>query len=189
VLSLSLSLSPPPLFYARAHARRYNAIKLAVGKGNDLTGFSVKSVTDGTTALGEVTIKIQPSSDGMGKRSVKGLVKIAGSSGGEAEAAAVEEEEEGEEGEGGEEDVARNTSQPRRKRLPTYSGVAADKDIIVASAFAYVAGAFEVGGGGSGQGAVPLSPLSWLCFWLLTHTPHSQPSHTPRLLFSSCSPQ
>jgi hypothetical protein len=108
-----------------------------VGKGNDLTGFSVKSVTDGTTALGEVTIKIQPSSDGMGKRSVKGLVKIAGSEGAAASPLDVEEEEEEEDGEaaGGNQSLA----VPRRKRLPTYSGVAADKDIIVASAFAYVA--------------------------------------------------
>ena len=108
-----------------------------MGKGNDLTGFAVKSVTDGTTALGEVTIKIQPSSDGMGKRSVKGLVKIGGGEAGEA-GAEDEEGEEGEEGEG-----ALSNGQPRRKRLPTYSGVAADKDIIVASAFAYVAGAWQ----------------------------------------------
>ena len=151
----------PPLTPHSPHAlalRRYNAIKLAVGKGNDLTGFAVKSVTDGTTALGEVTIKIQPSSEGMGKRSVKGLVKI----GGAGEAGGEEEEEEGEEGE--EEGGALSNGQPRRKRLPTYSGVAADKDIIVASAFAYVAGALarhlaHQQGGGL-LSLVSFSPLS-----------------------------
>jgi len=99
----------------------YNAIRLAVGRGNDLTGFSVKSITDGTNALGEVTIKIQPSEDGdMGRRSVKGLKMAGGAAGGE------EEEEE--------EDLG-GSKNPRK---PTYSGTAADKDIIVASAFAYV---------------------------------------------------
>ncbi len=95
-----------------------------------------------------MTIKIQPSSDGMGKRSVKGLVKIGGGEAGEA-GAEDEEGEEGEEGEG-----ALSNGQPRRKRLPTYSGVAADKDIIVASAFAYVAGAWQLR-------APPPHSLSW----------------------------
>ena len=102
----------------------YNSIKAVVGRGNDLTGFSVRSITDGTTALGEVTIKIQPA-EGGGKRCVKGLVRV-GASGADSGEAAVREWDEGEAGaEGG--------------GSPTYSGVAADKDIIVAAAFAYVA--------------------------------------------------
>jgi hypothetical protein len=125
----------------------YNAIKLAVGRGNDLIGFSVKSVTDGTTALGEVTIKIQPSSDGMGKRSVKGLVNIAPEAGAVQDVSLGEEEEE--------EQEAAVTG--KKMRLPTYSGVAVDKDIIVASAHAYVAGECEEGR--EARTAISLFPL------------------------------
>ena len=89
----------------------YNAIKGVVGRGNDLTGFSVRSVTDGTTALGEVTIKIQPTEGGMGTRSVKGLQRI-GAGGDDSGAAAVKEWEDGDSGSGG-------------GGSPTYSGVAA----------------------------------------------------------------
>jgi 2-isopropylmalate synthase len=89
----------------------YNAIKSVVGRGNDLTGFSVRSVTDGTMALGEVTIKIQPAGEGMGRRSVKGLQRIGGAGGADAGSAAVKEWEEGDANSGG--------------GSPTYSGVAA----------------------------------------------------------------
>jgi 2-isopropylmalate synthase len=88
----------------------YNAIKGVVGRGNDLTGFSVRSVTDGTMALGEVTIKIQPT-EGMGRRSVKGLQRIGGAAGTDSGEAAVKEWEEGDSSAGG--------------GSPTYSGVAA----------------------------------------------------------------
>ncbi len=57
----------------------YNAIKNVVGRPNDLTGFAVRSVTDGQTALGEVTIKISPvEGGGAGSRNVRGLDRIGG---------------------------------------------------------------------------------------------------------------
>jgi hypothetical protein len=133
----------------------YNAIKGVVGRGNDLTGFSVRSVTDGTTALGEVTIKIQPTEGGMGTRSVKGLQRI-GAGGDDSGAAAVKEWEDGDSGSGGGA-RPRTAAWPRVRpaRAPLISPpkprpsppqalfppppLAADKDIIVAAAFAYVA--------------------------------------------------
>jgi 2-isopropylmalate synthase len=109
----------------------YNAIKEIVNKPNDLVHFSVVSCTDGTNALGEVTIKISPAPEGhCGKRSVKGLKRIAhvdaGLAGAKqqlpAEPLVLFDEEENLNG----------ASQLQ------YIGTHADKDILLAAAHAYV---------------------------------------------------
>jgi hypothetical protein len=114
-----------------------------VKRPNDLTHFSVHSVTDGQTALGEVTIKVAPAEAGAGKRSVAGLRRIsshsvaaaapaaspaaapAAASKAAAAAAATHGEKFLEEWE--------STGRP------SFSGTAINRDIIVAAAHAYVA--------------------------------------------------
>lgn len=98
----------------------YQAIKAVVGIANDLVEFKVQSVTDGTTALGEVTIKITAAADGVGSRRVDGLRRIEGAKGGEGRFLNVEE----------------LTGTPGKA---IFAGTAADKDILVAAAHAYVA--------------------------------------------------
>lgn len=100
----------------------YHAIKAVVGRPNDLTHFSISSVTDGTNALGEVTIKVARAEEGSGKRSVQGLKRIRG-----ADGAIIEE-------------AAGELDDPELQGARSqYVGTQADKDIIVAAAHAYVA--------------------------------------------------
>ena len=130
----------------------YNAIKSVVGRPNDLTHFSVQSVTDGTNALGEVTIKVSPAEQGPGKRWVRGLKMIKPPSGSGAAAVPAP-------------DVVQQEDDPELHGARSqYVGTHADKDIIVAAAHAYVAalnrllesaaagGAHAVHGAGSGGG-------------------------------------
>ena len=115
----------------------YNAIKSIVGRPNDLTDFAVHSVTDGQTALGEVTIKVAPAEAGSGKRSVAGLRRIsshsaAGVTAGAGAGAGA--------GPSGEKEPSKYLEQwESSSKKPSYSGTAIHRDIIVAAAHAYVA--------------------------------------------------
>ena len=46
----------------------YKAINRIVQVPNELTEFSIKAVTEGIDAVGEVTIRIEPTSGGNGQR-------------------------------------------------------------------------------------------------------------------------
>jgi 2-isopropylmalate synthase len=106
----------------------YNAIKAVVGRPNDLTGFSVRSVTDGQTALGEVTIKVKPASAGGGRRDVRGLARISSHTAPLAEVA----------GDGfSDEDLSVLDDETRGTEM-TFAGTHTDKDIIMAAANAYL---------------------------------------------------
>ena len=117
----------------------YNAIKSVVGRANDLTHFSVQSVTDGQTALGEVTIRVSPAESGPGRRQVAGLKRVKAPAGVGAHKpttpaaptpAAAEDAAVFSGGEYGD---------PAHGGRVQYVGTFADKDIIVAAAHAYVA--------------------------------------------------
>ena len=100
----------------------YNAIKSVVGRPNDLTGFSVRSVTDGQTALGEVTIKVTPAESGSsGRRDVRGLARVATADMGSIEV------------------LDGTAASERDSEPPSFSGTATDKDIIMGAAQAYLA--------------------------------------------------
>jgi len=77
-----------------------------------LTEFSIKAVTEGIDAVGEVTIRVEPTDD------------LQGYGGGNGEA-----------GQGFALNPQTGYQRPRRR---TYSGHGADMDIIVASAKAYM---------------------------------------------------
>ena len=117
----------------------YNAIRAVVGRPNDLIDFAIKSATDGTNALGEVTIKVSPAADGAGKRQVAHLPRVAAAADADAEAAAKLSLFN---------DPAENTGRA------VYSGTATDKDIIVASARAYVAALNRLLAADESKGAV-----------------------------------
>jgi 2-isopropylmalate synthase len=108
----------------------YNSIKAVVGRPNDLVGFHVKSVTDGQSAFGEVTIKVaEPKSAGSsGRRDVAGLrrVAVAAPAPDDPAQAAAEVSE------------FLEAWEDTGKRA-TYSGTAIHSDIIIASANAYIA--------------------------------------------------
>lgn len=101
----------------------FNVIRAIVGRPNDLTDFAVRSATDGTNALGEVTIKVAPASQGAGKRQVGHLPRVATAADAEAEAAAK---------------LSRFNDPAENTGRAVYSGTATDKDIVVAAARAYV---------------------------------------------------
>ena len=111
----------------------YNAIKEVVKRPNDLTHFSVQSVTDGQTALGEVTIKVAPTEAGGGKRDVKGLRRISSHSVPAAPGAPVSAATQQPAA------VAKFLEEGEGTGAPTFSGTAINRDIIVAAAHAYVA--------------------------------------------------
>jgi 2-isopropylmalate synthase len=90
----------------------YKAINRIVQAPNVLTEFSIKAVTEGIDAVGEVTIRVEPTDDLQGNG-------YGGS---------------GELGSG----FALNPQTGYRPRRRTYSGHGADMDIIVASAKAYM---------------------------------------------------
>ena len=113
----------------------YNAIKEVVKRPNDLTHFSVHSVTDGQTALGEVTIKVAPAEAGAGKRSVAGLRRISSHSVAAAAPAAASKAAAAAAATHGEKFLEEWESTGR----PSFSGTAINRDIIVAAAHAYVA--------------------------------------------------
>lgn len=120
----------------------YQAIKSVVGIANDLVEFKVQSVTDGTTALGEVTIKVTAASDGVGSRRLDGLRRIEGAKAGGAEGPAspslyLED--------------AELTGAPHKA---IFAGTAADKDILVAAAHAYVAAINRLLEAKAGKGAI-----------------------------------
>lgn len=119
------------LFHSLPLHAQYNAIKSVTGAPNDLTHFSVQSVTDGTNALGEVTIKVSPAAEGTGKRSVKGLKRIKGAAAHASSPAA----------DGGvpHPEVVADVDTELHGARAQYVGTHADKDIIVAAAHAYVA--------------------------------------------------
>lgn len=134
----------------------YNAIKSVVERPNDLTHFSVQSVTDGTNALGEVTIKVSPAEQGPGKRWVRGLKMIKSAQGAPVSTAAAAAAA-----------AAPDAHEPDLElhgARSQFVGTHADKDIIVAAAHAYVAalnrllesstagGAHAVHGAGTGGG-------------------------------------
>jgi 2-isopropylmalate synthase len=103
----------------------YNAIRGIVNRPNDLVDFAIKSATDGTNALGEVTIKVAPAADGSaGKRQVGHLPRVAAAADAEAEAAAK---------------LSRFNDPAENTGKAVYSGTSVDKDIVVAAARAYVA--------------------------------------------------
>jgi 2-isopropylmalate synthase len=87
----------------------YKAINRIVQAPNVLTEFSIKAVTEGIDAVGEVTIRVEPTGD------------MVGNGYGEAGAG-----------------YALNPQTGLRPRRRTYSGHGADMDIIVASAKAYM---------------------------------------------------
>lgn len=110
----------------------YNAIKNVVGRANDLVDFKVNSVTDGQTALGEVTIKVaSPSGNGSGKRDVAGLRRISmHSTKGlktDEKSTAISSVED------------RYLDANESTGRSTFTGTAINKDIVVAAAHAYVA--------------------------------------------------
>jgi 2-isopropylmalate synthase len=90
----------------------YKAINRIVQAPNVLTEFSIKAVTEGIDAVGEVTIRVEPTGD---------MVGDGYGSFGEAGAG-----------------FALNPQTGYRPRRHTYSGYGADMDIIVASAKAYM---------------------------------------------------
>jgi 2-isopropylmalate synthase len=90
----------------------YKAINRIIQAPNVLTEFSIKAVTEGIDAVGEVTIRVEPTGDMAGN-----------GNGGYGEA-----------GPG----FALNPQMGYRPRRRTYSGHGADMDIIVASAKAYM---------------------------------------------------
>jgi 2-isopropylmalate synthase len=91
----------------------YRAINRIVQAPNVLTEFSIKAVTEGIDAVGEVTIRVEPTGDWPNNGHLPG---------------------EGEPGPG----YALNPQTGYRPRRRTYSGHGADMDIIVASAKAYM---------------------------------------------------
>jgi len=91
----------------------YKAINRIVQAPNVLTEFSIKAVTEGIDAVGEVTIRVEPTGEMPGN----------GNAGGNGEA-----------GSG----FALNPQTGYHPRRRTYSGHGADMDIIVASAKAYM---------------------------------------------------
>jgi 2-isopropylmalate synthase len=115
----------------------YNSIKAVVGRPNDLVGFHVKSVTDGQSAFGEVTIKVsEPKEAGStGRRDVAGLRRVTAAA--PAPATSTRDLE----------DPAQAVAEVSEfleayedtGKRATYSGSAIHSDIIVASAHAYVA--------------------------------------------------
>jgi 2-isopropylmalate synthase len=112
----------------------YNAIKSVVGRANDLVDFKVNSVTDGQTALGEVTIKVASASgSGSGKRDIAGLRRISMHS----TKGLKTDEKVGSANSPVSEDryLDLNDSTGRS----TFSGTAINQDIVVAAAQAYVA--------------------------------------------------
>ena len=118
----------------------YNAIRAVVGRPNDLTDFVVKSATDGTNALGEVTIKVAPAADGSaGKRQVGHLPRVAAAADAEAEAAAK---------------LSRFNDPAENTGKAVYSGTSVDKDIVVAAARAYVAALNRLLAADDSKGAV-----------------------------------
>ena len=117
----------------------YNAIRAVVGRPNDLIDFAIKSATDGTNALGEVTIKISSAADGTGKRQVAHLPRVAAAADADAEAAAK---------------LSRFNAPEENTGRAVYSGTATDKDIIVASARAYVAALNRLLAADESKGAV-----------------------------------
>ena len=90
----------------------YKAINRIIQAPNVLTEFSIKAVTEGIDAVGEVTIRVEPTDD------------LQGYGGGNGEA-----------GQGFALNPQTGYQRPRRR---TYSGHGADMDIIVASAKAYM---------------------------------------------------
>jgi 2-isopropylmalate synthase len=90
----------------------YKAINRIVQAPNVLTEFSIKAVTEGIDAVGEVTIRVEPTGDMAGN-----------GNGGYSE---------------GGTGYALNPQTGYRPRRRTYSGHGADMDIIVASAKAYM---------------------------------------------------
>jgi 2-isopropylmalate synthase len=120
----------------------YNAIKALVDCPNDLLDFVVKSVTDGTDALGEVSVKIAPASTGAGRRQVGHLERMR--SPGEAKPASQDS--------GSwqmmmavpaavDPSLWLEAWEPgaTRRSVPTYTGVATHRDITMAAAYAMVA--------------------------------------------------
>jgi 2-isopropylmalate synthase len=91
----------------------YKAINRIVQAPNVLTEFSIKAVTEGIDAVGEVTIRVEPTGDMPGNGNAVGN---------------------GEAGSG----FALNPQTGYHPRRRTYSGHGADMDIIVASAKAYM---------------------------------------------------
>lgn len=126
----------------------YNAIRDLVGRPNDLLDFSVRSVTDGQNALGEVTIKISPPQEpgSTGKRVLAHLTRIRPQSPTHgpdavqldsqyARAFSTDASVDPSQYMGDSWEQGPGAGRPG----PTYSGVATDKDIIIAAARAYVA--------------------------------------------------
>jgi hypothetical protein len=131
----SRCLAALPMYPPLWSCAQYNAIKAVTGTPNDLTHFSVQSVTDGTNALGEVTIKVSPASEGTGKRSVKGLKRIKGAAASHAAAPAAA----GAAADVPHPEVVADVDAELHGARAQYVGTHADKDIIVAAAHAYVA--------------------------------------------------
>ncbi len=113
----------------------YNSIKAVVGRPNDLVGFHVKSVTDGQSAFGEVTIKVAaPKTAGStGRRDIAGLRRVA------AVAEASSSTEEASPAQAVAEVSEFLDAWEDGGKRSTYSGTAIHSDIIIASAHAYVA--------------------------------------------------
>ena len=131
----------------------YKAIKDVVGRPNDLTHFSVTSVTDGQNALGEVTIRVAPTTSGPGKRALHGLKRIRGATETGDAVSVTPPASAYDDG-----DLSHYHGKIQ------YVGTAADKDIVCAAANAYVAalnrmlaaeeGNKAVVGAGSGFGSL-----------------------------------